>query len=109
MKINDMPRAQWSPLPMEGCVGVQGRVLLATPALLVAMLKLEPNGTIHEHAADWDIHAICLEGEGCVSVGDEIAEIHAGQWVQWPTWKQHRLWTQESAMVALMLEHLNSR
>ena len=96
-------------LPVKGCVGVEGRVLFTDSKLVVAMLRLAPDGTIHEHPADWSIHAICIEGEGYVSVDDEIAQLHAGQSVEWPAGKRHRLWTEGTSMVAVMLEHLDRR
>ena len=109
MNISDVPRPDWAVLPLEGCVGVEGRVLFTDSKLVVAMLRLAPGGTIHEHAADWSIHAICIEGEGYVSVDDEIAQLHAGQSVEWPAGKRHRLWTEGTSMVTVMLEHLDRR
>lgn len=82
MIISKVPRPDWTLLPVDGCVGVEGRVLFTDSKLVVAMLRLKPDGTIHEHAADWNIHAICIEGEGYVSVDDEIAELRAGQSVE---------------------------
>ena len=109
MNISNVPRPDWAALPAEGCVGVEGRVLFTDSKLVVAMLRLSPDGTIHEHAADWSIHAICIEGEGYVSVDDEIAQLHAGQSVEWPAGKRHRLWTEGTSMVTVMLEHLDRR
>jgi hypothetical protein len=39
------------------------------------------------------------------SVGDEQAPIHAGERVHWPAEVPHRLWTGDSEMVTLMIEH----
>jgi quercetin dioxygenase-like cupin family protein len=109
MRIDQFPRPDWSPLPMEGCERVEGCVLHATAEIVVAMLKFEPRGTIHEHAAAWNVVAMCIEGSGWVSVGDEHAEFKAGQSVLWPAGKQHRLWTEEESMTTIMLEHLTQK
>jgi hypothetical protein len=50
-----IPRPDWSPLPYEGCVGVEGKVLLRSPTLALALLRFAPGGTIHEHEAPIDI------------------------------------------------------
>ncbi|HEY1012355.1 MAG TPA: hypothetical protein VGE07_06575, partial [Herpetosiphonaceae bacterium] len=63
-EVLPVPRPDWSPLPDEGCRGVEGRVLLRQPHLSLAMLRFAPGGTIHEHAAEIEIDVICLEGEG---------------------------------------------
>jgi quercetin dioxygenase-like cupin family protein len=90
---------------MPGCLNVEGKVLLIQPDLVLAMLRFQPKGTIHEHPADYEIDVVCLEGEGYTSVDDEVATLRAGQIVRWPALKQHRLWTGDSSMQTLMIEH----
>jgi quercetin dioxygenase-like cupin family protein len=90
---------------MPGCTEVEAKVLLSQPELLLAMLRFQPHGTIHEHAADFEVDVVCLEGEGYTSVDDEVATLKAGQIVRWPAVKQHRLWTSDSQMQTLMVEH----
>ena len=46
----------------------------------------------------------CIEGNGLTSVGDETAELRAGQIVIWPKGVTHRLWTEGSTMLTLMVE-----
>ena len=72
------------------------------------MLRFRKNATIHEHPADIEIDVICLEGEGFTSVSGERAPFHAGQRVRWPAGQPHRLWTEETEMITLMVEHLNT-
>lgn len=48
---------------------------------------------------------ICLEGAGYTSVGGLAAPLQAGQRVRWPGGLPHRLWTAESTMLTLMVEH----
>ena len=50
------------------------------------------------------IVALCLEGEGFTSVGGEEAPIQAGRQAHWPPNVPHRLWTEGSTMLTLMIE-----
>jgi quercetin dioxygenase-like cupin family protein len=101
-----VPRPDWSPLPHDGCVNVDGRVLLVRDGLGLAMLRFAPGGTIHEHAAPHDIDVVCLEGEGFISVEDRVNAFVAGHWMTWPAGRVHRLWTAERGMITLMVERL---
>jgi len=103
--IQPIPRPEWSPLPFEGCYHVEGKVLLRLPHLSLALLRFAPGGTIHEHPADIDIDVICLEGHGRTSVGGVAAELHSSEHVRWPAGLAHRLWTEDSQMITLMVEH----
>lgn len=105
LKIEPVKRPNWTPLPYEGCYHVEAKSLLSLAHLGIAMLRFGRHGTIHEHAADIDIDVICLEGEGFTSVGYAQAAIHAGERVRWSAGLPHRLWTEESEMVTLMVEH----
>jgi quercetin dioxygenase-like cupin family protein len=100
-----VPRPDWSPLPYEGCVGVEGKLLHRSPALVLALLRFAPGGMIHEHDAPMDIDVVCLEGEGFVSVGEEQFPFRAGESVRWPAGAMHRLWTDGTEMTTLMVEH----
>jgi len=44
--IRPFPRPDSEPLPMEGCTGVEGKVLIREDDFFVAMLRFEPGGTI---------------------------------------------------------------
>lgn len=70
------------------------------------MLCIDPHATIHEHPADFDIDVICLEGQGLTSIGGEQAALRSGERVHWPAGIPHRLRTEESGIVTLMVEHL---
>ena len=104
LEIQTVPRPEWSPLPQDGCVGVEGKVLISEKELLVAMLRFAPNATIHEHPGEYDADVICLEGSGRTMVGGEESEIEAGQRVRWPAGVVHRLWTEDNEMLTLMVE-----
>ena len=105
LQINPVPRPAWTPLPFEGCRNVEFKALLRLDHLSLATLRFAPGGTIHEHPAGIDIDVICLEGRGMTSVGAEQAPLRAGECVRWPAHVPHRLWTEDSAMVTLMVEH----
>ena len=108
LEIRPVPRPEWSPLPYEGCVGVEGKVLVREERVFVAMLRFEPGGTIHEHPGPNDTIVVCLEGEGFTSLGDDRAAIRGGEQVRWPKGVAHRLWTESSAMTTLMVEQLDA-
>jgi quercetin dioxygenase-like cupin family protein len=102
--IRTSPRPDWSPLPFDGCVGVEGKVLVREPDFFVAMLRFAPGGTIHEHPGPNDTIVVCLDGEGLTSVAGEVARLEAGQQARWPKDVPHRLWTEGTTMTTLMIE-----
>jgi len=106
--VKPVPRADWSPVPYDGCQNVESRTLLRNAQASVAMLRFGKNGTIHEHAAPMDIDVICLEGRGMTSLDGEAAPISAGETVRWPSGAQHRLWTEDGEMTTLMIEHIGT-
>jgi quercetin dioxygenase-like cupin family protein len=95
---------EWQPLPHPGCRGVTVRPLLRAPAVSLALLRFELEGTIHEHRADFPVEVVCLEGAGFTSVAGVIAPLRAGQRVHWPAGLPHRLWTEGDPMLTLMVE-----
>lgn len=103
--ITPIPHPNWQPLRYDGCFNVDVKVLTRFKHIHLAMLRFQPNGTIHEHPADIDIDVICLEGRGMTSVNGEAAAIQAGEQVHWPAGYPHKLWTESSEMVTLMVEH----
>jgi quercetin dioxygenase-like cupin family protein len=102
--VRPFPRAEWSPIPAEGATGVESRALLHQDDLFVAQLRFAEHATIHEHPSPNEIVALCLEGEGFTSVGGETAPIRAGEQARWPPNVPHRLWTEGSTMLTLMIE-----
>jgi quercetin dioxygenase-like cupin family protein len=104
MEIEPFARAEWTPLPYEGSRNVMGKVLLVRPGLVIALLRFDRDATIHEHAAPHPIDVFCLEGSGVMSVGGEASPIEAGQRAVWPPDELHRLWTEASSMLTLMVE-----
>jgi quercetin dioxygenase-like cupin family protein len=106
LSIRPFPRADWQPVPNDGCRHVESRVLLLRPDVMVTQLKFGVAGTIHEHGANWNIDVVCLEGRGRTVVDGEEARIEAGERVHWPAGKLHRLFTEDSEMLTLMVEHV---
>lgn len=105
LKVESFQRPDWTDLPYEECHNVSFKALQRLPDFALAMLKFEPGGTIHEHPADYDIDVYCLEGEGMVSMGNEQAPIKAGERIRWLAGLNHQLWTLDSTMITLMVEH----
>jgi quercetin dioxygenase-like cupin family protein len=103
--VQSIPRPDWTALPFEGCVNVEGKVLLTLDQLSIALLRFGPGATIHEHAATIAIDVVCLEGQGFTSVGGVIAPLEAGQRVHWPANVRHCLWTDSKPMQTMMVEH----
>lgn len=107
MELEAFRRPEWSPLPYDGCVGVDGKVIVVEDGLQLSILRFGEHATIHEHPGPTDTLVACLEGRGFTSVGGEAAPIEAGQIVRWPTGVQHRLWTEGSTMTTLMVEQVS--
>jgi quercetin dioxygenase-like cupin family protein len=104
IEVRPFPRAEWSAIPAEGASGVESRALLKTDDLFLAQLRFSHNATIHEHPSPNEITVVCLEGEGFTSLGDEQAQLHEREVVRWPPNVPHRLWTEGSTMLTLMIE-----
>jgi quercetin dioxygenase-like cupin family protein len=104
VRIEPFARPDWSPLPFEGCRGVEGIVLAREGDFFISMLRFGRNATIHEHPGEADTIVICIEGEGFTSVAGETAPLREGQTVRWPKQVPHRLWTEDSTMRTLMVE-----
>jgi quercetin dioxygenase-like cupin family protein len=108
LDIQPIQRDGWTPLPMDGCRNVWVKMLMKLDHLGLALLRFDPDGTIHEHPAGIVIDVICLEGAGMVSVGGEQAPLRAGERIRWPAGIPHRLWTTDTNMLTLMVEHHES-
>ena len=102
--IRPWPRPEWSPVPAEGATGVESVALVREDDLFIAMLRFTEHATIHEHPGPNDTIVVCLEGEGFTSVAGETAPLKAGEEARWPKDVRHRLWTEGSTMVTLMIE-----
>jgi len=105
--IRPIPRPGWDPLRYEGCVGVVGRVLVREDTYFVAELRFSEQATIHEHPGDNDTIVVCLEGGGYTSVAGETAALREGEQARWPKGVSHQLWTEDSTMTTLMVEHFD--
>ena len=108
IEVKPVPRPEWSPAPHEGSRNVEGKALLRHPQVAIAMLRFGKHGTIHEHAAPMDIDVVCLEGRGMTSLDGEQAPLSEGECVRWPAGMSHRLWTEDSEMTTLMIEHVGA-
>jgi quercetin dioxygenase-like cupin family protein len=104
--IRPIPRMRWDPLPAS--VGIVGRVLVhEDDFFFVAQLRFSEHAAITEHPGERDAIVVCLEGEGFTSVAGETAPLREGQQVRWPRGVPHHLWTEDSTMTTLMIEHFD--
>jgi len=103
-EIRPFKRPDWEPVPMEGFVNVEGKVIIGDDDLVLAVLLFGEHAHINPHAGPNNALVSCLEGNGFTSVGGETAELHAGQTVFWPAGVHHDLWTEDSTMTTLMYE-----
>ena len=104
--VRPFPRLGWDPLPES--VGVVGRVLVREDEFFfLAQLRFSEEAAITEHAGERDAIVVCIDGEGFTSVGGEAVPLREGQQVRWPAGVPHRLWTEDSTMSTLMVEHFD--
>ena len=104
--VKAVPRPEWQSLSREGTVGVLSpRPAIACCGTVIAHLRFAAHATIDEHSAPFEIDVICFSGEGFVSVGGDVTPFHCGEFVTWPARVNHRLWTEDSVMETLMVEH----
>jgi len=103
--VSPISKPGWSPLPYEGCVGVEAKGLIRFDNLSLSLLRFREHATIHEHPAQIDVDVVCLEGQGFASVGGAVVALKADETLRWPAGVAHRLWTEESGMTTLMVEH----
>ena len=104
--IRPFPRLGWDPLPNS--TGIVGRVLVhEDDFFVVAQLRLSEHAAITVHPGERDTIVVCLEGEGFTSVARETVALREGQQVRWPRGTPHGLWTEDSIMTTLMIEHFD--
>ena len=72
VEIRPFARPDWSPLPHEGCIGVEGKVLVREGDFFIAMLRFPEHATIHEHPGETDTIVVCIDGAGFTSVGTRL-------------------------------------
>jgi quercetin dioxygenase-like cupin family protein len=99
-----VPRPDWSPLLVDGAVGIDGKVLLPPPPPVIATLRFSRNAGFPAHAAPFDVDVVCLDGAGFVLVGEDSYPFRAGEHIRWPANVIHRLWTESEEMSTLMVE-----
>ncbi len=107
MEIKPFVKPDWVPKPNGNAKNIDVRVILQDRRILIAQLKFRQQAAFDAHSSAWDCHVICLQGSGYVKVGDETAEIRAGETVFWPKHVEHQLWTEDSTMVTEMIEHVH--
>ncbi len=52
LQVQPIQRDGWNPLPAEGCRNVSVKMLMKLDHLGLAMLRFDPDATIHEHPTE---------------------------------------------------------
>lgn len=107
MDKKSFPKPDWQMLVKDGCVGVEARVCLVDKRSVVAMLRLAEHAHTDVHPAPYDIHVLCTEGHGFAMSDGKTIPLQAGQSVLWPKDQAHNIYTQNSTMATIMVEHVH--
>lgn len=81
-------------------------ILLNRPMIVVAMY-LEPHGSMDEHSADQPILFLVTKGSGFVRIGGpngETRQVSAGDAVLWPAGLDHKIWTEDEPLEAIVID-----
>jgi quercetin dioxygenase-like cupin family protein len=81
-------------------------ILLNRPMLVVAMY-LDPHGSMDEHSAQVPILFLVTAGSGFVRIGGpsgEIRRVTAGDAVLWPAHLEHKVWTEDEPLEAIVID-----
>ena len=81
-------------------------ILLNRPMLVVATY-LEPHGSMDEHSAPAPILFLVTAGRGFVRIGGPTGEtrsVTAGDAVLWPAHLDHKVWTEEESLEAILID-----
>lgn len=81
-------------------------ILLNRPMLVVAMY-LEPHGSMDEHSAHQPILFLVTKGSGFVRIGGpngETRQVSAGDAVLWPAGLDHKIWTEDEPLEAIVID-----
>ena len=62
-EIRPFKRPDWEPVPMEGFVNVEGKVIVGDDDLVLALLRFGEHGHINPHAGPNNTLVSCIEGE----------------------------------------------
>jgi mannose-6-phosphate isomerase-like protein (cupin superfamily) len=80
-------------------------ILLHCPMRVVAMY-VEPHSSMDEHSADGPILFLVIRGKGYVRIGGpsgESREVSAGDAVLWPSGVDHKVWTEDEPLEAIVI------
>lgn len=103
MEIVPSPRPDWEPLPTDGYDGIEGQLLINRPEITVSLLRLSQGATVPPHPDPDTAYVICRDGSGVVQVGEEEADISAGEFVVWPAGLIHGLRSGLEGMTVLVI------
>jgi mannose-6-phosphate isomerase-like protein (cupin superfamily) len=86
---------------------LNGLPILLDRPMIVAALYLEPGGSMDEHSSEVPILFMVIRGSGFVRIGGpkgESGSVAAGDAVLWPARLDHRVWTEDEPLEAIIIE-----
>ncbi len=86
---------------------MEARVCLVDKRSVVAMLRLGTHANTDIHPAPYDIHVLCIDGCGFAMCGGEVTELKSVESVLWPKGEAHNIYTENSTMSTIMVEHVH--
>ena len=73
----------------------------------VSAMYFEPFSFMEEHSADVPILFVVIRGKGFVRIGGshgETQEVTTGNAVLWPVGLEHKVWTEEESLDAIVID-----
>lgn len=86
---------------------VNGLPILTERPFLVVAMYFDPHGEMEEHSASVPILFLVTRGNGFVRIGGldgETREVRAGDAVLWPAGLDHKVWTEDEPLEALVID-----
>ena len=86
---------------------VNGLPILLNRPMIVVAIYLEPHGSMDEHSAQVPVLFLVTAGSGFVRIGGPTGEtrrVIAGDAVLWPAHLDHRVWTEDEPLEAILID-----
>lgn len=86
---------------------INGLPILLNRPIHVSAMYFEPHGFMDEHSADVPILFVVTRGKGFVRIAGasgETREVTAGDAVLWPVGLDHKVWTEDESLDAIVID-----
>lgn len=101
MDLVHLDPAAATPVRRAGCTGMQMIPISHGETWDATALFFSPHASSDDHAAPFDESLVVTQGQGWVSLGDDIAAVRAGDKLAIPRNTFHRYWTGDESMAAI--------